>query len=211
MTRRKTGPARREEREAPPKRWPVALLSTAGVLVAGYLGITQLRGGGALFCTAGSGCDVVQASRYAVLLGLPIALWGAGLYALIGGLALWGLSARRWLAVFLLAVAGASFSLYLTYLELFVIKAVCAYCLVSAGIALALFGALLWQRPTPVGRRSPVRTPRIATLGAVTAVVTVVVGAAIFAMEPAREASAYQDALARHLAASGAVMYGAYW
>ena len=202
---------RREEREAPPRRWPVVLLSGAGAGVSGYLGVTQLAGGAALFCTVGSGCDVVRASRYAVFLGLPTALWGAGLYGLIGGLVLSGLLARRWSAVLLLSVVGVSFSLYLTYLELFVIKALCAYCLVSAGIALVLFGVLLWQRPIPVGRRSPVRTARIASLGAITAVVTVVIGAAIFAMEAPREAAPYQDALARHLAASGAIMYGAYW
>ncbi len=210
MSRGKARPPRREEVEAPANRWPIVLLSAAGLVVAGYLGITQLRGGGALFCTAGSGCDVVRSSRYAVLLGVPTALWGAGLYAVIGGLALSGLPASRWLFVFLLGAGGASFSLYLTYLELFVIKAVCAYCIASALVAVALFAILLWQRPTPVGRRSPVRTPRVATLGAIAAA-AVVIGAGIYGYESPREGAAFQDALAGHLTRTGAVMYGAFW
>lgn len=201
-------------RQQPPevfrRDWPVALLAAAGVIVAGYLAGMKLAGGRALFCTAGSGCDIVQASRYAVFLGLPTGAWGAGLYAAIGALAILGLSAKRWLAAFLLAVAGASFSAYLTYLELFVIGAVCAYCLVSAGIAVGLFGLLLGRRPAATGRRSPVRATRVSTLGALTAVATVVIGAAVFATGSPRDA-AYQEAVARHLDKIGAVMYGAFW
>lgn len=211
MTRPTTQSRPREEHDAPRPAWPVAALAAAGVGVAGYLGLTKLGGGGALFCAPGGGCDAVQASRYAVFLGLPTALWGAALYAAIGGLALAGLSTRRWLAAFLLAVAGASFSAYLTYLELFVVRALCAYCLISAGIAGALFGVLLWHRPVPVGGRSPVRPQRVVGLGSLTAVATVILGAAVFAIESPRQAAGYQEALARHLAGSGAVMYGAYW
>jgi uncharacterized membrane protein len=202
---------RAAEPEIPPRDWWVALLSAVGLLVAGYLTVNKWSGGTALFCTAGSGCDIVQASRYAVFLGLPTAAWGAGLYATVGALALLGLPPRRWLAAFLLAVAGASFSLYLTSLSIFEIGATCAYCLASAGIALALFGLLLWRRPPVPGRRSPVRLARVAALGALTAVATVVLGAGVFATLDPKEAAIYQEALARHLKASGAVMYGAYW
>jgi uncharacterized membrane protein len=211
MSRPRARSPRGQEAQAVPSRWPAVLISAAGFGLAAYLGVTQLAGGSALFCEAGSGCDIVQASRYAVILGVPTALWGAALYVLIGGLALSGLPARRWLTAFLLAVAGASFSLYLTYLELFVIEAVCGYCLASAAVALALFGTLLWQRPRPAGRRSPVRPMRLVALGSVAAVATVVIGAGIFAWGSPREAAAYQDGLARHLAATGAVMYGVYW
>ncbi len=191
--------------------WPVAALAAAGLVVASYLTFTKWSGENALFCAVGSGCDVVQGSRYALFLGLPTALWGAGLYALIGGLALVGLPARRWLLAFLLAVAGASFSAYLMYLSLFVIGAVCGYCVASAAIALGLFALLLARRPSSSGRRSPARPARVLALGITTAAVTIIVGAGVFATGPPREASARADALARHLAASGAVMYGAYW
>src|SRR3990170_793949 len=151
---------RAAEPEIPRRDWWVAALSAIGLLVAGYLTVNKWGGGTALFCTAGSGCDIVQASRYAVVLGLPTAAWGAALYAAVGALALLGLPPRRWLAAFLLAVAGASFSLYLTYLSIFVIGAACTYCLASLAIALALFGTLLVRRPHPTGRRSPVRLAR---------------------------------------------------
>lgn len=202
---------RAAEPAIPPRDWWVVLLSALGLVVAGYLAVNKWSGGTALFCTAGSGCDIVQASRYAAFLGLPTAAWGAGLYAAVGGLALLGLPPRRWLAAFLLAVAGASFSLYLTSLSIFALGATCAYCLASTAIALALFGHLLRWRPPETGRRSPVRPGRVAALGALTAVATVVFGAAVFATLEPKEAAIYQEALARHLKASGAVMYGAYW
>ncbi len=202
---------RAAEPEIPPRDWWVAALSAIGLLVAGYLTVNKWSGGTALFCTAGSGCDIVQASRYAVILGLPTAAWGAGLYATVGALALLGLPPRRWLAAFLLAVAGVSFSLYLTYLSIFEIGATCAYCLASAGIALGLFGLLLLRRPPAAGRRSPVRLARVVALASATALATVILGAGVFATPEPKEAAAYQEALARHLKASGAVFYGAFW
>ncbi len=87
-----------------------------GLVISGYLALTKLTGG-VLFCMAGRGCDLVQSSRYAVFLGLPTALWGAGLYAAIGGLALAGFTARRWLLAYLLSVVGVSFLLYLTFMS----------------------------------------------------------------------------------------------
>lgn len=201
---------RKGEAVAPHRNWAVVGLAAAGFVVAGYLALTKLGGDSPLFCTAGSGCDIVQATRYAVFFGLPTALWGAGLYAAIGVLALIGMDARRWLATFLLAVAGVSFSAYLTYLELFEIGAVCSYCVVSAVIAVALFGVLLAGRSSVPGRRSAVRSARLVSLGAITAVVTVLIGAGYYAAESPSAATG-QEALARHLAESGAVMYGAYW
>ncbi len=205
----------RSSRREPPEvaarnRW-AAGLSASGLVVAAYLAFEKWSGGSALFCTVGGGCDVVQASRYAVFLGLPTAAWGAGLYAAIGALALLGLPPRRWLVAFLLAVAGASFSVYLTYLELFILGAVCAYCVVSLAIALALVVALLLRRPHPSARRSSLRPERLVAFGILTAVATVVFGAAVFALPEPKQVAAYQEALARHLRASGATMYGAYW
>lgn len=210
MSGSRGGRARPAPGEAPRRDWPVAALAAAGVAVAGYLAATKLAGGRALFCTAGGGCDVVQASRYALFLGLPTAAWGAALYAAIGGLALLGLSARRWLAAFLLAVVGAAFSAYLTYLELAVLRAVCGYCVTSAVIAVALFGLLLVRRPAAAGRPAG-RPAGVAALASVTAVATVAIAAFVFAAGSSGERAVYQEALARHLAASGAVMYGAFW
>jgi uncharacterized membrane protein len=211
---------RRSERERPGQRqaavavrpdWLVGALAAVGLAVAGYLAITKATGGGALFCKGVGGCEVVQQSRYAMFLGLPTAAWGAGLYAAIGALALRGLSPWRWLGAFLLAVAGVSFSAYLTYLELFVIGAVCWYCVVSAATATGLLGVLLGRRPPAGGRRAPTRLARVATLGSLTAVATVLLGIGVFAASAPRAAPGYQEALARHLTEGGAIMYGAFW
>jgi uncharacterized membrane protein len=204
-------PGRGAPSPSPRPDWLVAGVAVAGVAVAGYLAATKLTGGSALFCRGVGGCDVVQQSRYAMFLGVPTAAWGAALYGAVAALALAGLSPWRWLAAFLLAVAAVSFSGYLTYLELFVIGAVCWYCVVSAGIAGALFGLLLGRRPVERRRRSPTRPGRVAALGTLIALVTIGFGALVFALGAPRAAAAYQVALARHLGDTGAVMYGAFW
>lgn len=197
---------------APGRRdWLMVTVAAVGFVIAAYLTRNQLAGARALFCEAGSGCEIVQASRYAVLLGLPTPAWGMGLYLAVAILGAVGLSLRRWLAAFVLAVAGASFSAYLTYIELFVLRALCPYCLLSAAVSVVLLGAVLRARPAPAGRRSPVRRNRLIGVGVATALVTVVAGAAIYAIDEPTAALPYQQALARHLAATGAVMYGAYW
>jgi uncharacterized membrane protein len=187
----------------------VAALAGLGVLVAGYLTATKLAGGTALLCRGVAGCEVVQQSRYATFLGVPTAAWGALLYAAVGGLALAGLTPRRWLAAFLLAVSAVSFSAYLTYLELFVIGAVCWYCVVSAGVAGGLFGALLGRRPAGGWRWT--RPARVWALAATTGAGTLAGGALVFALAAPWADAAYAEALARHLERSGAVFYGAFW
>jgi uncharacterized membrane protein/glutaredoxin len=197
--------------EAPARReWLVVLLAVGGVVVSGYLGWLKVRGGNALLCEAGGGCDIVQASRYATILGVPTALWGTLFYIAVGVLAGLGLNGQRWLATFLLATAGAGFSLYLTAISLFAIGAACPYCFASAAIAVALVGVLAQRRPAYAGRRPPLRWSRVVPLGVVTAVAAVVAGAAIFASYPGGR-TAYQTGLAQHLAQINAVMYGAYW
>jgi uncharacterized membrane protein len=79
-----------------------------------------------------------------VFLGLPVAAYGVGGYLVLLGIALWGLRedqiaqpmATRWLAG--LSALGVAFSLYLVYLELFVIHAICRWCSVSGVVILAI-------------------------------------------------------------------------
>jgi len=211
MTERK-GKREAEARDGGVARpdWLVAGLALAGLVVAGYLTWLKLRGVRAALCVAGSGCDIVQGSRYAIFLGVPTALWGAVLYAAVGALALSGLRRQRWMAAFLLAAAGVGFSGYMTWLSLFDLGAACVYCLASAGIGVSLLAALVWRRPPARGRRSPLRPAALAALAGSAAVGAVVVGAFVFAWDQAAP-SGYQSALARHLEESGAVMYGAFW
>jgi uncharacterized membrane protein len=191
--------------------WVVTGIAAAGLAVSAYLAWTKWTGAAAIFCERGSGCDVVQASRYATFLGAPTAAWGVVLYVLVVGLALAGWAPRRWVGAYALSVAAVAFSAYLTYLSLWELGAVCPYCLADAGIALALLATLLVRRPAVTGRRSPVRPQRLVVIGATLAVATVVFAAGVFVTDAPTAATARQEALARHLAASGAIFYGAYW
>jgi uncharacterized membrane protein len=189
--------------------WPAILLSAAGLVVAGYLTWLKLTGKAAVLCGPGSGCDLVQASRYGTLLGVPTALWGAAFYAVLLGLALTGLRSKRWRTAFFLAVAGAAFSLYLTWISFFVLRVACLYCLVSAGIAVALAAVLGWLRPAGRERQFARRWFRLGLEAAFVALASVVAGAFIHAGQSSPVAA--QAALARHLTDTKAVMYGAFW
>jgi uncharacterized membrane protein len=200
---------RREPTAAsPPRDWLVIAVAAAGFLVAGYLTVTKLMGGSAAFCTAGGGCDAVQSSRYAMLLGVPVALWGALAYAAVGGLAVAGLTATRWQGAFALAAGAVGFSAYLTWISASVIGAFCGYCLASGALAVALLAVLIWRRPTG-GRRAP-STTWLVLLGTASALAVIVVGAGIYAANPESSDPAYREALARHLTARGLIMYGGF-
>ena len=211
MSRHAPRGRRRDHPAPPPSRyWLVVAVAAAGLAVAGYLTVTKLMGGSAAFCTAGGGCDAVQSSRYAMLLGVPTAFWGALAYAGVGGLAAAGLTAARWQAAFAISAGAVGFSAYMTWISAFVIRALCGYCLASAGLAVVLLAVLIWRRPAVGGRRSPARPARLVALGGAAALAVIVVGAAIFAANPESSDPAYQEALARHLAARGVLMYGAF-
>jgi uncharacterized membrane protein len=121
-----------------------ALVALAGLFVALYLTLYKLGYIGNLVCAVGS-CEVVQTSRWATLLGYPVAVWGVVYYVGVLALSLAGLSPSlvddkrlSQLLVFITAT-GVLFSLWLTYLELFVIEAICMWCVVSAMLATILF------------------------------------------------------------------------
>ena len=119
--KRNVEPRRKAEAAAPSVQrpdWVVSGLAAAGMVVAAYLTWLKMSGGGAALCVAGSGCDIVQASRYATFLWVPTALWGLAVYVAIGALAWIGLGGRNWLIAFVLAAGGVGFSLYLTWLSI---------------------------------------------------------------------------------------------
>ena len=126
------------------KRMLVALVALAGVFVALYLTLYKLGYIGTIACTVGS-CETVQTSKWATFLGLPVGAWGVGYYLVVLALALLGLSGRfvdsSRLSETLVALTGFGllFSLWLTYLELFVIHAICQWCVISAILAAILF------------------------------------------------------------------------
>ena len=191
--------------------WIVVALALVGLGVAGYLTALKLGGTQAFLCRGGSGCDLVQASRYSVLAGVPTAMWGAGIYVAIAVLAAMPRTARRWQAAFMLVSGAVAFSLYLTYISIFVIGSTCPYCLASGAIAVALLVAMLWRRPPAQGRHAATYKPgRLAGLGITAGVFTVLLGAFIFAADYSVPAG-YQSALARHLTKSQGLFYGAFW
>ena len=116
------------------------ILSVAGLGVAIYLTYVETRAVAAV-CGPIGDCNAVQSSSYSKLFGvLPVGLLGALGYVAILAAWLWGrfgadrLADYAPLAVHGMAVFGTLFSVYLTFLELFVIKAVCIWCLSSAAI-----------------------------------------------------------------------------
>ncbi len=126
------------------KRQAVALLALFGILVASYLTLYKVGAIAELVCRTGS-CETVQLSRWATFLGLPVAAWGIVFYVVLLALALAGLRARlvdsRVVSLALVAWTGwgTLFSAWLTYLELFVINAICQWCVVSAVLVLITF------------------------------------------------------------------------
>jgi uncharacterized membrane protein len=111
----------------------VAALAVAalGIAVAAYLTYVHYAGLQPFCAGGGHGCERVQSSSYASVGGIPVAVLGlAGYLAIAAAVAAPGESAR--LAAAALAVVGFGFSAYLTYLELFVIDAICQWCVASA-------------------------------------------------------------------------------
>ncbi len=123
--------------------WLIPVLAVVGLGVAGYLAYVETTLAQAV-CGPVGDCNAVQQSEYARLFGIPIALYGLAGYLSI--LALW--AAQRWTktpvaqqagaGIFVIAVIGVLFSIYLTFLEPFVIGATCIWCLSSALIMTAI-------------------------------------------------------------------------
>jgi uncharacterized membrane protein len=119
-------------------------LAVAGIALGAYLTWVAVDAEAEAFCAGGGNCAAVQDSRYAEVLGVPVAALGLGMYLGLAAL----LVARRRLQgdrglvlgawTFALAFAGALYSAYLTWLEFAVIGAICPWCVVSAAIVAAI-------------------------------------------------------------------------
>jgi len=132
-------------------RQAITVLALAGIFVALYLTLFKFGVIGELSCSVGE-CETVNTSRWAMLLGLPVAAWGLGAYIALFALSLVGMTERfqesRPIALALVAISGtgALFSGWLTYLELFVIHAICIWCVTSATIIALIFIAAILDR-----------------------------------------------------------------
>jgi uncharacterized membrane protein len=113
-------------------------LAVIGIAIATYITIAD-AGGGAPACIAGGhGCQTVADSSYAHLGGVAVSVIGIVGYVAIAAAMLWPGDAGRFAAL-ALTLVGFGFSVYLTYLELAVIDAICQWCVASAVVMTALF------------------------------------------------------------------------
>ena len=126
------------------RRQALAFLAVVGILIALYLTLYKMGVIGVLSCSIGS-CETVNTSKWSMLFGIPIAEWGLAAYLALFGLAIAGSAEAReqsvTIARLLVALAGWSllFSAWLTYLELFVIHAICIWCVTSALLWVVIF------------------------------------------------------------------------
>jgi uncharacterized membrane protein len=125
---------------APPvNRMAIAVLALLGLLMSVYLTLHKFGFIGTLACGTGS-CDTVQTSPWAVFMGIPVPVMGVAGYLVLLVLAIIGLqpahaeNRKLGLSIFVLADIAVAFTVYLTYLEAFVINAWCRWCIGSAVI-----------------------------------------------------------------------------
>jgi len=132
-------------------RIAIVVLSLVGIGIAGYLTYVHYAGLN-VPCPLSGGCETVQRSVYSKLAGVPVAVLGLlGYISILGSLAIRGETGA--IGGFAIALIGLGFSLYLTYRELFTIKAICPWCVSSAVLmtALAVLTAVRALREEPVG------------------------------------------------------------
>jgi uncharacterized membrane protein len=147
-----------------PPRWPAVAsvpLSVLGLAVSAYLTFEHYSSSATLACpdTGVISCAKVTTSSYAELMGVPVALLGMLFYVGVTLLCLPAARrrARSWLPTVRLAVAtsGVAFVVYLIWVELFRIDAICLWCTVVHATTIALFGVLVLAAalaPPPSGR-----------------------------------------------------------
>ena len=123
-------------------------MTLASAFASGYLSLARALGEAAV-CGPSNGCETVASSEYSAVLGIPVAFLGFGLWlVLLVLVGLWWLRRERraLLAAYgllLLATLGVA---YLTFLELFVIEAICPWCVgyaVTVVVSLVIAGLAL--------------------------------------------------------------------
>lgn len=133
-------------------------LAITGLIDSTYLAYTHVTER-PLMCDIIDGCNVVAASPYSIVMGIPLSFWGIAFYLAVT-LATWVAHTypRLWFSRGLMGttVLAASMSAYFTYLQVFVIGALCIYCLASALISFLMLGCSLWYATTVQTRQGTV-------------------------------------------------------
>lgn len=128
----------------------LAILDLVGLSIAAYLSFVELRGE-LPQCGPLHGCEQVALSQYSRIGGVPVAVFGVVLSLVLFTLAVawWRTGATRLLAAhYALSLVGVTFEGYFTYLELFVIGAVCVWCAAYGLSLVARFIVALWAWQT---------------------------------------------------------------
>lgn len=128
-------------------RAALLVICLAGIANSAYLTYVHYQPA-ALICTTSGGCETVQQSSYAVLLGVPVAILGLAAWIAALALTLWNSELARTLTA-ALAIGALAFVGYLVVLQLFVIDAICVWCMANDVVLvplLALFALLRLRR-----------------------------------------------------------------
>ncbi len=206
----KAGNARSAQRTSNPNApLTIALLVLvfSGIVLTTYLSYMAFWGTHPAFCSEGSECDLVQSSRWATFLGIPMATWGLFTYLVTATL---GWRARTnpksWTPLLFVAVGGFAVSAYLTGVSVVEIEATCSYCLASFAIITIIMILTLVQRPSLLST----------SLKEASIVAMLVIGGLHMHYSGTFDETAGPEdpqlkALAIHLTDTGAKFYGAYW
>lgn len=121
--------------------WMFMAVSFSGFLDALYLSVERMRGA-KVICAILEGCDRVTSSLYSTMLNIPVAYLGAAYYLSIFVLAIWFLFSKKEQTIWLMSyMTGIGFlaSTWFVYLQIFILKSICLYCMISALTSTALF------------------------------------------------------------------------
>jgi len=220
-------------RSDPGLRWArvaMAVLATIGAIDTAAITLKRWGLIGPLSCPGGAeGCDKVLNSAWGSLFGQPLSLFGFLAYAavllmavlplVVRGDSRSALHERSWWGLFLLSTAMAVFSLVLMGVMVFRIQAFCAFCVLSAGLSVALLVLSLiggeWNDRGPLIFRGVLTALAVGLIGLGWASAMggpQTDGLAKGMSIPVKSASTPATlALADHLTRTGAVMYTAYW
>ncbi|MBI4160308.1 MAG: vitamin K epoxide reductase family protein [Candidatus Yanofskybacteria bacterium] len=117
------------------------LIAVIGFTDATYLTVKYYTGG-SIPCSILNGCDKVTTSRYADITGVPVSLLGAIYYLVIAVSGLLYLDSKNYRSLGIgarLTAAGFLFSIWLVSAQVFILDALCLYCLISAATSTLLF------------------------------------------------------------------------
>ncbi len=143
-------------REAHIPRWLFRMILTCGIIGcidAIYLSIEHVvaANGGTIFCIVGApgSCNIVLQSIYSTVMGIPLAYLGLFYYIAILAIVIRlhrVRDIRFWHLLQGIISFGFLTSLYLVYIQLFVLQTICPYCMVSAAMSTIMFGGITWYR-----------------------------------------------------------------